>query len=160
MAKGYAQLPGCDFQETFAPVARASSIRLMMALAVEQGLTVHQMDVVTAFLNGEIEEELYMELPEEFEAALKEIINKHENDQVKPNVLNTTRKWLKELQTGKRKACRIKKALYGLRQSGRQWYKRLDNELKQIGLKPLKADPCVYISKNKQNSLLLSWLFM
>ena len=63
VAKGYAQRPGTDFQETFAPVARISSIRMLMALSAEWNLTLHQMDVVTAYLNGEVEEELFMEIP-------------------------------------------------------------------------------------------------
>ena len=58
VAKGYAQRPGTDFQDTFAPVVRTSSIRMLMALSAEWNLTVHQMDVVTAYLHGEVEEEL------------------------------------------------------------------------------------------------------
>ena len=74
VAKGYAQRPGTDFLDTFAPVARATSIRLLMALATELHLSVHQMDVVTAFLNGNIEEELYLDLPEEIETTLIYVI--------------------------------------------------------------------------------------
>ena len=72
VAKGFSQIPGTDFNDTFAPVSRASTIRLMMALSVEMNLIVHQMDVVTAFLNGEVEEEIYMTVPEKLESLLKD----------------------------------------------------------------------------------------
>jgi hypothetical protein len=60
VAKGYAQLPGIDFQETFAPVSRLCSARLIMAIAAQYNLIVHQLDFVTAYLNGDIDEEIYM----------------------------------------------------------------------------------------------------
>ena len=142
VAKGFTQRPGTDFHDTFAPVTRASSIRLMMALSAENGLTVHQMDVVTAFLNGEVEEELFLELPEEFESTLQEIIADREVDK---KIKAKAEKWANQLRDGKPKVCRIEKAIYGLRQSGRQWYKKLDAKLREIGLKPLQADPCVYV---------------
>ena len=66
VAKGYSQRPGVDFQETFAPVAWLSSIRLLIALAVEHGMEVHHLDVTTAFLNGDTEKEIFMEIPELF----------------------------------------------------------------------------------------------
>lgn len=61
-----------DFDETFAPLARPDSIRLVMALAVEKGLEVHQLDFVSAYLNGEIEEELYLEIPDLLSSILSE----------------------------------------------------------------------------------------
>lgn len=73
VAKGYTQKPGVDFRETFSPVARLGSIRLVIALAAELGLIVHQMDVATAFLNGILEEQLYMELPDLLEESLGRI---------------------------------------------------------------------------------------
>ena len=61
VAKGYAQKEGIDYEETFAPVARYTSIRTVISLAVQMGWEIHQMDVKTAFLNGVIEEEVYIE---------------------------------------------------------------------------------------------------
>jgi hypothetical protein len=72
VAKGFTQKPGIDFNETFAPVARLGSIRLFMAIAVELGLQVHQLDFTSAYLNGEIEEEVFMEVPSEFYDILNE----------------------------------------------------------------------------------------
>ena len=115
----------------------------MMALSAELGLTVHQMDVVTAFLNGDIEEELFMEVPNGLEDALNEIVNR---DVDASNKLRDKAKgWSKELRQNGPKACRIRKAIYGLRQSGRQWYKTLDVLLKHLGLTPIQADPCLYV---------------
>ena len=67
VVKGYAQKEGIDYEETFAPVARYTSIRTVVSLAAQMGWEIHQMDVKTTFLNGEIEEEVYIEQPEGFE---------------------------------------------------------------------------------------------
>ena len=72
VAKGFSQKEGIDYEETFAPVARYSSIRTIISLAVEMGWRVHQMDVKTAFLNGVIEEKVYIERPEEFDVDNRE----------------------------------------------------------------------------------------
>jgi hypothetical protein len=135
VAKGFTQKPGIDFNETFAPVARLGSIRLFMAIAVELGLQVHQLDFTSAYLNGEIEEEVFMEVPSDF----YDILNEKESRKFRGN-----------------KVCLIRKALYGLKQSsGRQWYKKLDEKLKQQKLKPLNSDPCVYINKEDGNIVIV-----
>jgi hypothetical protein len=134
VAKGFTQKPGIDFNETFAPVARLGSIRLFMAIAVELGLQVHQLDFTSAYLNGEIEEEVFMEVPSDF----YDILNERESRKFRGN-----------------KVCLIRKALYGLKQSGRQWYKKLDEKLKQQKLKPLNSDPCVYINKEDGNIVIV-----
>ena len=61
VAKGYSQQYGLDYDETFSPVARFESLRMLLALAVQDGLYVHQMNVATAFLNGQLQEEVYMD---------------------------------------------------------------------------------------------------
>ena len=63
VVKGYAQMFGVDFSETFAPVARLDTIRMLLALAAQKGWVIHQMDVKSAFLNGYLEEEIFMEQP-------------------------------------------------------------------------------------------------
>jgi hypothetical protein len=134
VTKGFTQKPGIDFNETFAPVARLGSIRLFMAIAVELGLQVHQLDFTSAYLNGEIEEEVFMEVPSDF----YDILNEKESRKFRGN-----------------KVCLIRKALYGLKQSGGQWYKKLDEKLKQQKLKPLNSDPCVYINKEDGNIVIV-----
>ena len=64
VAKGYAQKYGIDYDDTFSPVVRFSSIRLLLAFAVQNDLLIHQMDVETAFLNGKLDEEIYIQQPE------------------------------------------------------------------------------------------------
>lgn len=87
MVRGYEQIPGVDYHETFCPVVRFSTLRCLFAVAAKKDYDIDHLDVVTVFLNGELDEEVYIELPEEF--------TKKGNDK----------------QIG-----RLKKALYGLKQ--------------------------------------------
>ena len=95
VAKGYTQKEGEDFFDTYSPVARIATIRVLLALAASNGLHVHQMDVKTVFLYGELEEELYMEQPDGFVVAGEE-----------------------------NKVCRLIKSLYGLKQAPKQWHEK------------------------------------
>eukprot|EP00253_Pinus_taeda_P031293 PITA_31293 len=104
VCKGYAQQEGIDFEETFAPVARLEAIRMFLALSSFWKFKIYQMDVKSAFLNGDLEEEVYIEQPEGF-------------------ILGNDAKLV----------CRLKKALYGLKQATRAWYYRLDKYLHQQG---------------------------
>ncbi|KAL7726245.1 hypothetical protein ACLKA6_001649 [Drosophila palustris] len=138
VAKGFTQREGIDYTETFSPVARIGSIRALIAIAVEFSLDVHQFDFNSAYLNGEIEEDIYINVPPEFDDILTG----------------------KEKQKyGKNNVCKLKKALYGLKQSGRQWYKKLDNKLKEMELNPIAADPCVYLKK-KGNGIIIVSLYV
>ena len=76
VCKGYSQIEGIDFEETFAPVARMESIRMFLAFACSKGIKIYQMDVKSAFLNGELKEEVYMEQPEgkDFVCKLKKAL--------------------------------------------------------------------------------------
>ena len=94
VAKGYAQKYGIDYDETFALVVRFPSVRTMLAFAVQRDMLIYQMDVITAFLNGNLDEGIYMQQPEGY---------------VKSG--------------GKHLVCRLKKSLYGLKQAPRCWNK-------------------------------------
>jgi hypothetical protein len=94
VAKGYSQVKGLDFDKTFAPVARLESIRILLAYATHHGFKLYQMNVKSAFLNGSIKEEVYVEQPLGFE------------DEEYPNHVY-----------------KLHKALYGLKQAPRAWYK-------------------------------------
>jgi len=76
VAKGFAQRPGIHFNQTFAPVARMSSIRMLVALALQYGMSIHQLDVTTAYLNGKIQESIHMEPPNHIIEFLEVLINK------------------------------------------------------------------------------------
>ena len=115
VAKGFSQQYGLDYDQTFSPVARFKSLRLLLALAVQNGLTVHQMDVTTAFLNGTLKEEVYMDQPEGY------------------------------VEKGKEKlVCRLNHSLYGLKQAPRCWNSVLDQKLKENGFVQTASDPCIY----------------
>lgn len=116
VACGYSQVEGMDYTETFSPVVRMKSIRALLAVAVERGWEIHQADVTAAYLNGTLKETIYMEQPEP-----------------RP-------------QQSRDEVCLLKRSLYGLRQSGREWNCTLDAFLKAMGMKRSKADPCVYLS--------------
>ena len=115
VAKGYAQKYGIDYDETFSPVVRFSSIRALLAYAVQNDMLIHQMDVVTAFLNGTLSEEIYMQQPDGYVVSGKEHL-----------------------------VCRLKKSLYGLKQSPRCWNTAFREHLELIGFKQNPADPCVF----------------
>lgn len=126
MAKGYSQQPGMDFYETYAPVARQSSVRMILAVSAELGLDLYQLDVVMAYINGDLEEDIYMEQAEGFE-------NPEKCDAVYS----------------------LKRSIYGLKQSGRQWFKKLDRKLKELRLEPLSCDSCVYVQKQGESILIV-----
>jgi hypothetical protein len=126
VCKGYAQIEGIDFEETYAPVARMEAICLLLAYAFSKNVKVYQMDVKSAFLNGELEEEVYIEQPEGFQ--LSENIDY---------------------------VCKLKKALYGIKQAPRAWYSRLDKYLQQAGFRKGSADNNLYIKVSQGNILLI-----
>src|SRR3954462_6930621 len=115
VAKGFRQREGIDYFDTYAPVARITSIRILFALASLQNLIVHQMDVKIAFLNGELSEEVYMEQPEGFVAPG----NEH-------------------------KVCRLVKSLYGLKQAPKEWHAKFDTAILKFGFRYNSADRCLY----------------
>jgi hypothetical protein len=126
VCKGYAQIEGIDFEETFAPVSRMEAIRLFLAYACSKNVKVYQMDVKSVFMNGELEEEVYIEQPEGFQLS-------ENTDYV----------------------CKLKKALYGLKQAPRAWYSKLDKYLQQAGFRKGSADSNLYIKVSQGNILLI-----
>ncbi len=118
VAQGFSQRPGVDFGETYAPVARYETMRAVLAIACHQDLDLHQMDVKTAFLNGELQETIYVKQPKGF--AIK-----GQEDKV----------------------YKLNKAVYGLKQASRAWYEHLDKTLKAQGLQRSQHDPCLYWRK-------------
>lgn len=153
VARGFSQISGIDFQETFAPVSRLSSIRTMIAVAVEEKMKIDQLDVTTAYLNGELEENILMEKPENLEKYLSKIISQDRD----PSVTIKAKNMLKCLKNGKKaKVCRLKKAIYGLKQAGRQWYEKLNQVLIKMGFISSSADPCIYVLKKGREKVIVA----
>lgn len=107
MARGFSQVPGIDYNENFSPMVRHTSIRTLLALVAMQDLELEQLDVKTAFLHGELEEEIYMRQPDGFVVEGKE---EH--------------------------VYLLKRSLYDLKQSPRHWYKRFDQYMLGHGSPP------------------------
>jgi len=119
VVRGFEQVHGLDYNETFAPVVKFDTIRTLLAFAIQNDLLIHQMDVVTAFLNGVIDQEIFMEQPDGY------VVHGQES-----------------------KVCKLKRSLYGLKQSPRCWNQVFDTFLSSIGFSKSEADPCVYIAYN------------
>jgi transposase InsO family protein len=121
VAKGFTQIPGIDYDETFSPVARFESIRLLLALAALEDWEIHQLDVKSAFLNGVLDEEIYMEQPQGFIIVGQET-----------------------------KVCRLKKAIYGLKQASRAWNKQFHGVLIGLGFTRTYSDAGIYVYHRRE----------
>ncbi|GJY20334.1 retrotransposon protein, putative, ty1-copia subclass [Tanacetum coccineum] len=126
VAKGYTQLYGVDYEETFSPVADIRAIRILISIAAYYDYEIWQMDVKTAFLNGYLDEDIYMVQPEGF---------------VDPN--------------HPRKVCKLQRSIYGLKQASRSWNKRFDEEIKRFGFTQNLDEPCVYQKASGSNVTFL-----
>jgi hypothetical protein len=128
VTRGFSHKEGIDYEETFTPMARYTLIKTIIALAAKMKWKLHQINVKIAFLNGAIEEEVYIEKPQGF-----------------------------EVEDRKSHVCRLKKALYRLKQAPRAWYGHIDSFLTILGFTKSKADSNIYfkIMNNKPIILLL-----
>ena len=127
VAQGFTQKFGIDYDETFSPVIRFESVRTIIAIAASLGLNLHQMDIKTAFLNGELKEEIYMRQPPGFAEPGKENL-----------------------------VCKLKRSLYGLKQSARCWNTELDNKLKLMGFSQTTSDPCLYVRVDQDGVFIMA----
>ncbi|HEV7736056.1 MAG TPA: reverse transcriptase domain-containing protein, partial [Chlamydiales bacterium] len=127
VAKGFTQVAGVDFNETFASVARMESMRTLLHVGAIQDWEIHQMDVKTAFLHGELEEELFMEQPEGMKEPGKE-------------------DWVAVLN----------KSLYGLRQAGRRWAKKLQKSMIEEGFTQISVEHSLYVRKTETGTSMVA----
>uniref|UniRef100_A0A0C9QD48 POLX_0 protein n=1 Tax=Fopius arisanus TaxID=64838 RepID=A0A0C9QD48_9HYME len=151
VAKGYSQRPGIDYHETYAPVARLETLRLMLALSAELNLRVWQYDVVTAYLNGQIDEEIHMEMPPMLAESLEQLAMQ---ENPKSEITDKIEKMRTNLQGGGN-CCLLQKALYGLKQAGRQWNQKISDKLLSMGVQQAKSDPCLFHDEKSGHRLLI-----
>ncbi|CAA7055049.1 unnamed protein product [Microthlaspi erraticum] len=131
VAKGYAQIEGIDYNEVFAPVVKHTSIRLLLSLVVNQDMELEQLDVKTAFLHGILHEKIYMDQPEGY-------VEKGQEDKV----------------------CLLKRSLYGLKQSPREWNHRFDSFMINKNYKKSEYDPCVYLKGDSNENMVYLLLYV
>ena len=115
IAKRFTQREGIDYMETFSPVSKKDSLRIIMALVAHFDFDLHQMDVKTTFLNGNLEENVYMKQPKEFSSS-----------------------------EGKHLICKLKKSIYGLKQVFCQWYLKFHEVITSFGFEENIMDQCIY----------------
>ena len=138
--KGYAQRHGIDFDKTYSPVVRTTTLRILFAFAAVNNLHLSQMDVDTAFLNASFEDDevLYVDPMVGYQERFKNLCAVHGLD-----------------SNNKRIKLRLKKALYGLKQAPLAWNRELDAYLKEIGFQPFQSEPCLYVKYVGNDIILL-----
>jgi hypothetical protein len=123
VAKCFTQREGIDYNETFSPVSSKDSFRIITALVAHYNLELHQMDVKTIFLNGDLYENVYMAQPKGF------VIEEKEN-----------------------LGCHLTKSIYRLKQASRQWYLKFKETIRKFGFKENEKNNCIYAKfKNEKN---------
>jgi len=123
-AKGFSQRKGVDYEEIFAPVSKHTTVHTLLAKVAAENLELHQLDIKTAFLHGELEEEVWVQQPEGFAAAGARSTH----------------------------SCRLNKSLYGLKQAPRAWHKKLHSVLQgEMGYTACSSDPGLYVQHSEQH---------
>ena len=126
MEKDFTQTYGIDYQETFDPVAKINSIRVLLSLAKNSNWLLHQLDVKNAFLNGDLEEEVFMSPLPGFEESF-----------------------------GVGKVCKLKKSLYGLKQSPRAWFEHFGKVIKHYGYTQSQADQTMFYKHSNEGKVAI-----
>ncbi|KAK3014288.1 hypothetical protein RJ639_008011, partial [Escallonia herrerae] len=126
VVNGYIQKEGLDYFDTYPPVTRITSIRILIAITTINNLEIHQMDVKTTFLNGDLNEEIYIEQLERFVAP-----------------------------DHKRKVCKLVKSLYGLKQALKQWHEKFDKVMIENGFRINECDKCAYVKGTEKRYVIV-----
>ena len=131
VAKGYTQSYGIDYLETFAPVAQMGTVRILLSIAVNKGWPLHQLNVKNAFLHGDLTEEIYMDIPPGYN---------------QPGSL--------------KKVCRLKKTLYGLKQSPGAWFGRLTRTMKMLGFLQAQCDHTLFYKRSSSGGVTILLVYV
>ena len=126
VAKGFTQKDGIDYKETFLPISKKDSLRIIMDIVAHYDLELHQMDAKTTFLNGNLKEEVYMNQPEGFSCKGKEHM-----------------------------VCKLKKSLYGLKQFSWQWYLKFNESIVSFEFMKNTVDQCIYLKVSGSKFIML-----
>ena len=130
MSKGSSKKKGIDYLEIFSPVMKMSTIRLVLGMMAAENLHLEQLDVNIVFFHGDLEEDIYMSKPKGFIVQRQESL-----------------------------VWKLRKSLYGIKQTPRQWYKKFDSFMNRIGFKRCEADHCCYV-KFFDNSYIILLLYV
>jgi len=131
VVKGFGQKKGIDFEEIFSPMVKMSSIIVVLGLAVSLNLEINQLDVKIAFLHDDLEEDIYMVQPEGFAIKGKENF-----------------------------VCRLRKSLYGLKQTPKQWYRNFDSFMMDHVYDKTYSDHCVFVKKFPNGKYIILLLYV
>jgi len=133
VAQGFSQRPGIDFNETYSPVVDATTFRYLISLIAHEGLNLHMMDVVTTYLYGSLDSDIYMKIPEGFNLPDANSSGSRQDYSIKLN-----------------------KSLYGLKQFGRMWYNRLGEYLLKEGYKNYSVCPCIFMKRSENEFAIIA----
>lgn len=125
VAKGFSQKYGQDYDEVFAPVVKQSTFRILLSVASYKNMSVNHIDIKTAFLNGDLDNEVYLKQPEGFEDPTRHLV------------------------------CKLNKSLYGLKQSARCWNQKLNGALLSLGFRRGESDSCLYVKGENDDIIYL-----
>jgi len=139
VAKGFSQRPGLDYVDTYAPVTTLKTVRGVVAVATHRGYGMHHVDIKNAYLHAELEEEVFMRLPEGFEVPPPPPGASEEDGQY---------------------AWKLEKSLYGLKQAGHNFNCLMDRQLRKLGFRAAEADECLYILSAARRSFLAVVLYV
>ena len=143
VVRGFQQVQGVDYDETFAPVVKYASIRALCAEVAKQDLELEQMDVVTAFLDGDIDEDIYIEIPEGFEITKEDVAHLNLPDDVDIKSLDLV--------------CKLDKSMYGTKQAPRCWNKKINSVLAgELGFTRSEGDPCLYVRNTDEGVIMIA----